>query len=298
MNALFKNPDTKRRMRLKWPYVTPFILMSMIILLHYNYTYLTNVSSQPIVTISHRGVSQANGVQNSIEALRATSQYYQPDFIEMDIQMTKDQQFVVFHDFNLRSLTGLNQIVEESTLSEILTLTVRENDQQAAIPSFDAYLEQAKMNQQKLLIEIKTQRKDEAVIVHQFLQQYKTRILEEGHLIQALSLGLVETIKNEAPELTVGYIIPFHFVGLPVSQADFFMMEYSTLNRSFIDAAHNEGKFVFTWTPNQTETMERMMFYGVEGIVTDRMDLLTAQKRLPETMSYADKLAYFLIGIG
>lgn len=175
---------------------------------------------------------------------------------------------------------------------------MRENDQQAAIPSFDAYLEQAKMNQQKLLIEIKTQRKDEAVIVHQFLQQYKTRILEEGHLIQALSLGLVETIKNEAPELTVGYIIPFHFVGLPVSQADFFMMEYSTLNRSFIDAAHNEGKFVFTWTPNQTETMERMMFYGVEGIVTDRMDLLTAQKRLPETMSYADKLAYFLIGIG
>ena len=298
MNALFKNPDTKRRMRLKWPYVTPFILMSMIILLHYNYTYLTNVSSQPIVTISHRGVSQANGVQNSIEALRATSQYYQPDFIEMDIQMTKDQQFVVFHDFNLRSLTGLNQIVEESTLSEILTLTVRENDQQAAIPSFDAYLEQAKMNQQKLLIEIKTQRKDEAVIVHQFLQQYKTRILEEGHLIQALSLGLVETMKNEAPELTVGYIIPFHFVGLPVSQADFFMMEYSTLNRSFIDAAHNEGKFVFTWTPNQTETMERMMFYGVEGIVTDRMDLLTAQKRLPETMSYADKLAYFSIGIG
>ena len=298
MNALFKNPDTKRRMRLKWPYVTPFILMSMIILLHYNYTYLTNVSSQPIVTISHRGVSQANGVQNSIEALRATSQYYQPDFIEMDIQMTKDHQFVVFHDFNLRSLTGLNQIVEESTLSEILPLTVRENDQQAAIPSFDAYLEQAKMNQQKLLIEIKTQRKDEAVIVHQFLQQYKTRILEEGHLIQALSLGLVETIKNEAPELTVGYIIPFHFVGLPVSQADFFMMEYSTLNRSFIDAAHNEGKCVFTWTPNQTETMERMMFYGVEGIVTDRMDLLTAQKRLPETMSYADKLAYFLIGIG
>lgn len=45
------------------------------------------------LTISHRGVDAGNAVQNSIEALEETSQL-QPNYIEMDIQETKDGQFV------------------------------------------------------------------------------------------------------------------------------------------------------------------------------------------------------------
>lgn len=54
--------------------------------------------SQPL-TISHRGVDNGNGVQNTIPALKQTSQE-KPDYVEIDIQQIKDQQFVVLHDDN------------------------------------------------------------------------------------------------------------------------------------------------------------------------------------------------------
>lgn len=38
-----------------------------------------------------------NGVQNTIPAMEATAKS-KPDYVEMDIQETKDHQFVVFHD--------------------------------------------------------------------------------------------------------------------------------------------------------------------------------------------------------
>ena len=41
-----------------------------------------------------------------------------------------------------------------------------------------------------------------------------------------------------------------------------------------------------------------MAFYGVDGIITDRMDLLNQMNQNPQKHSYADKLLHFVIGIG
>src|SRR5690625_2466644 len=66
--------------------------------------YLTGDNRRP-VTISHRGVAEKNGVQNTIPALERTHRLY-PDYVEMDVHETKDHQFVVMHDENLKELAG------------------------------------------------------------------------------------------------------------------------------------------------------------------------------------------------
>ena len=71
------------------------------------YVYLEAPVVNPPRVISHRGVSNANGVQNTVESLEKTAQL-KPDLVEMDVQETKDGQFVMMHDANLRSLAGLN----------------------------------------------------------------------------------------------------------------------------------------------------------------------------------------------
>lgn len=68
-----------------------------------NVLYLTGLADSTPLTISHRGVDNGNGVQNTIPAMAATIKE-KPDYIEMDIQETKDHQFVVFHDKNLKIL--------------------------------------------------------------------------------------------------------------------------------------------------------------------------------------------------
>lgn len=264
----------------------------------YNTNYLSNPSVTEPLTISHRGVDAANGVQNTLPALEKTS-LEKPTYVEMDIQETKDKQFVVMHDFNLKKLTGVDKRPNQLTLTELTKLTAKENGMAAAVCSFDDYLEKAKELNQKLLIEIKTTPQDSSDLVKRFTQKYRKTILSEKHILHTLTFNTATELKEQEPDFYVGYILPFNIVGPPISNVDFFTMEYTTLNRNFINAAHNDGKSVYAWTVNDEDTMTRMMFYGVDGIVTDELKLLneTIKTDLDE-LTYSDKLFHFVIGIG
>ncbi|WP_194179994.1 glycerophosphoryl diester phosphodiesterase membrane domain-containing protein [Enterococcus mundtii] len=265
----------------------------------YNMNYLTSASETKPLTISHRGVSLGNSAQNTIAALEKTSKDYHPDYVEMDIQETKDGQFVVMHDFNLRNLTGVNKAPQDLTLAELEKLTVTENGAKEPLVSFDTYLNRANELNQKLLIEIKTTRKDSDDLVKNFVKKYEETILTHGHILQSLTYQTVSDLKAENPNFYVGYILPFNLVGLPVTPADFLTMEYSTINRNFIDSAHQDGKKVYVWTPNESDDMSRMMFYGVDGIITDDMQALNDTIKDSEgEITYSDKLLNFVLGVG
>jgi glycerophosphoryl diester phosphodiesterase len=265
----------------------------------YNMNYLTSAANVRPLTISHRGVSNGQGVQNSLEALRFTSETYHPDYVEMDVQQTSDGHFIVYHDFSFKALTGFNQKPEQSTLAQAQKLTVSENGQTAPIATFDDYLALANSLNQKLLVEIKTQQKDTAALVHSFLEKYQETLSKHNHMLQSLTYNVVEELKQSAPELTVGYIMPFNIVGPPLTSADFLTMEYSTINRNFISSAKADQKDVFVWTPNDDAEISRMQFYGVDGIITDRMDILNKTLReSADEITYSDKLLNFVIGVG
>ncbi|WP_438761644.1 glycerophosphoryl diester phosphodiesterase membrane domain-containing protein [Enterococcus sp. AZ194] len=263
----------------------------------YNTVYLTNASTIRPVTVSHRGVSNRNGVQNTLTALRETAKLT-PDYVEMDVQETKDHQFVVYHDFNLKALSGINKKPQELTLKELQAIELTENGKKAFIVSFDDYLAEANRLNQKLVIEIKTTRFDSPELVNNFIKKYEKDILTHHHLIQSLTYQTVADLKTVVPAFKVGYILPFNIVGPPVTSADFLTMEYSTINRNFIDSAHADGKKVFAWTVNDKDAMNRMMFYGVDGLVTDQMDLLNQTIHSSEETTYSDKLVNFVLGVG
>lgn len=265
----------------------------------YNMDYLTSASQTKPVTISHRGVSGGNSAQNTLAALEKTSRTYHPDYVEMDVQETKDGQFVVMHDFNLKKLTGINKAPQDLTLKELEKLKVTENGAKEPVVSFDTYLKRANELNQKLLIEIKNSKNDSKDIVDRFVKKYEENILTHQHILQSLTYQTVSDLKNANPNFYVGYILPFNIVGPPVTPADFLTMEYSTINRNFIDSAHQDGKKVYVWTVNYSDGISRMMFYGVDGIITDQMTILNENiKAMDEEITYSDKLLNFVLGVG
>ncbi|EOD6230335.1 glycerophosphoryl diester phosphodiesterase membrane domain-containing protein [Enterococcus hirae] len=265
----------------------------------YNMDYLTSASQAKPVTISHRGVSGGNSAQNTLAALEKTSRTYHPDYVEMDVQETKDGQFVVMHDFNLKKLTGINKAPQDLTLKELEKLKVTENGSKEPVVSFDTYLKRANELNQKLLIEIKNSKNDSKDIVERFVKKYEENILTHQHILQSLTYQTVSDLKNANPNFYVGYILPFNIVGPPVTPADFLTMEYSTINRNFIDSAHQDGKKVYVWTVNDSDGISRMMFYGVDGIITDQMTILNENiKAMDEEITYSDKLLNFVLGVG
>lgn len=102
--------------------------------------------------IAHRGLHKENGAipENSMTAFEAAlNQGYA---IECDLQFTKDGVIVVFHDENLKRLTGLDKKITDVTYDEIKDLTLLISNQK--IPKLIDLLSLVN-GQVPLLIEIK-----------------------------------------------------------------------------------------------------------------------------------------------
>lgn len=103
--------------------------------------------------IAHRGYHDMNKKipENSIAAFKRAIRYNYP--IELDVHLTKDNKLVVFHDYSLKRVCGVNKIIEECTYSELLKYNLF--DTKYKIPLFKEVL---KLVDKKvgLLIEIKT----------------------------------------------------------------------------------------------------------------------------------------------
>lgn len=258
----------------------------------YNYVYLKGMLNDYPVLISHRGVDDGNGVQNTIPALEKTAKE-KPDYIEMDIQETKDHKFVVMHDPNLENLANVNRTVHDLTLSELTALTVSENGYSAKIPSFDQYLEAAEKNHQKLLVEIKVSPQDSPNMTKNFVKKYQKRLLANKDRIHSLSYDVVSQVKKQAPKLYISFIIPYN-ISFPETRANAYTMEATTLDDSFVSKAHDKNQDVYAWTVNDEAIMQNMLFMNVDGIITDDFSTLKQVVQANnDHPSYASKLSIF-----
>ena len=256
--------------------------------------YLKGADMQRPVTISHRGVSDKNGVQNTIPALEKTAKLH-PDYVEIDLHETKDNQFVVMHDENLKELAGINKTPKDLTLKQLTRITLHEDGHQAKIASFDQYLKAAKKLNQKLLIEVKTTPNDSPKMLQNFNQKYGKLIIKRKYQVQSLDYRVIEGLHQINPKLFVLYIQPYNFT-YPQSVADGYSMEYSTLNNDFIWQAQLQNKLVYAWTVNSPQMMMKMMYDNVNGIITDRLaELNETVKDFEDNRSYANKLLNFIL---
>ena len=88
--------------------------------------------------IAHRGLHDVNGgiIENSIESFKlAIDKKY---IIELDVHLTKDEKVVVFHDFNLKRMCGVNKRIEDCTYDELLKYNLL--DTKYKIPLFSEVL--------------------------------------------------------------------------------------------------------------------------------------------------------------
>ena len=270
-----------------------FVLV-MINAISTNYLYLTSVNAKAPVIISHRGVDDKNGVQNTLQSLRKTAKE-KPDYVEIDVHETKDKKFIVIHDENLLKLTGVNKAPNDLTLRQLEKLTAKEDGYHAKLVSFDQYLEEAKRLHQKLLIEIKTTAKDSKKMLQRFNQKYGKTILKNTYQVQSLDYRVVEGLHLINPRLVVFYIQPYNFT-YPQSVASGYSMEYSTLNTDFIWQAHLQDRPVYAWTVNDEKLMKKMMYQQVDGLITDRVDLAKkAIKSFQKDASYATRILNYIV---
>ncbi len=149
--------------------------------------------------IAHRGIfNNTTTPENSLKAFKkAISEDYP---IELDIQLTKDNNLVVFHDDSLKRMTGIDKTISDLTYEELQEYNLL--DTKERIPSLNEVLE---LNKDKVLlvIEIKSTNKVEKICTTLIKE------LKDYHnfMIQSFNPKIVRYLKIHYPNLTTGYII-------------------------------------------------------------------------------------------
>lgn len=262
----------------------------------FNAIYLKGMMVTRPLEISHRGVDNGNGVQNTLQSLRKTNREH-PDLIEIDLHETKDHQFVVMHDENLKKLTGVDKAPYQLTLAQLTRLTAHENGYRAKVTSFDDYLRTAIKLHQRLLIEIKTTPHDSSNMLQLFTKRYGATLLAHHEQVHSLDYHVITSLKRTDPKQFVSFILPYN-LAFPHTKANAYTMEATTLNDNFVDQAQSRHQKVYAWTVNDDQEMQSMLFNNVDGIITDQLGTLkqTVNDNLNHP-SYATRLLDYVIDL-
>lgn len=145
------------------------------------------------IPIAHRGLDNGDTPENSMEAFKkAIEKGYA---IELDVQLTKDKELIVFHDSNLERLTKDKRDVADVTYDEINSLKLENTNE--TIPTLKDVLKLVD-NKVPLLIEIKTgnNAKEIAESTYNIVKDYNGI-----YAIESFDPFILEWFKNNAKQV-------------------------------------------------------------------------------------------------
>ena len=242
-----------------------------------------------IKLIAHRG-DISKGVENSLEALEAAAKG-KASYAEMDILLTKDHQFVVMHDYNLKRLAGVDKDVKDMTLAEVQGLKIQQDGHTSHIPSFEEYVKRAKELNIKLLVELKPHGGEPANYVDLFVQKMRELGVEKDYPAMSLDLSVMEKVEKKAPEIKTGYVIPIQFGRFEKASVDFFAIEDFSYQEDLVTQAHKMKKGLYVWTINDKQKLTKYLQQPVDGLITDELtEAQKLKKDLKENKSYVDRV--------
>ena len=277
--------ENKKKSSFAITFITIIIIIATII---NGFNIYGNGVNKNIETIAHRGYI-AKGVENSIEALEGAAEVG-VDYVEFDIILTKDNKFVVMHDFNLKRLTGINKRVQDMNFDEIVGLPIKQDDYTSKIPSLEEFVTKAKELNMKLVIELKPHGAEPSNYIDILINEVK-RLKLENYKFMSLNPKVMEKLETKAPNLETSYVIPLQFGNFHQSNVDFFVIEDFSYRDRLVEQAKKQNKKVFVWTINDSALITKYLQSPADGIITDEPELVKEEKDILENhYSYFDKI--------
>lgn len=259
----------------------------------------------PLV-ISHRGAS-AYAPENTLAAVDKAAELGF-DWVENDIQFTKDGVLVVIHDTDLKRTTDAEKVfpgrapwaVKDFTAAEIARLDAGSwfgaRYAGTRVPTLRQYLDRIGHHHQNLLMEIKSPE------IYPGIERAALRALrQEGWLddshvrdrlvIQSFGADSLRKVHEQRPDVITGFLGAPAVAQLP-SYAEFtdqINPAYTSVSGEYVAAVHalkgphHKRLRVNTWTVNDAAHALRVTGYGVDGIITNAPDVVRAATGVRET---------------
>lgn len=224
---------------------------------------------------AHRGFS-GEAPENTKYAFEAAIDC-KSDYIELDVQLTKDEQVVVIHDDTLGRTTNGKGRVDKYTYEELSELSAggwySAEYADAKIMLLSDVLELVDKDCM-LNIEIKNTGNVD-LTVDKTVELVKEYGITKSCYITSFSHKALKRVKAQAPKIKTALIANLAASARysELTDIDAVSLNYIFVNKSVVEAAHQNGKLIFVWTVNNENDIKHMLTLGVDNIITDRPDL-------------------------
>ncbi len=216
--------------------------------------------------VGHRGAAGLEPENTLRSFLRASEEG--ADALELDLRVTRDEHLVVLHDRTVDRRTNGTGPVFEMTLKQLQQLdaglgervpTLYEVVEATVLP---IYAELKVVEAARALAELL---KDHSIARRVTPISFRPEILGEVRaVLPDFPIGLV--LSGASPDADERA----HAVG-----AALVSLEASHLQQGVVERCRRAGLRTTTWTVNDPEEMKWALDLGLDGVVTDRPDLLT-----------------------
>jgi glycerophosphoryl diester phosphodiesterase len=204
------------------------------------------------------------------------------DYLETDLQLTKDGVPVLFHDSDLYRLVGSKKLIAELTAAELKQIKLPFG---GTIPTLQEALERFPTT--KFNLDFKTRSTEipgmsvvvsmgafDRVLVSSFSDSSRVRALAHSPVELASSAGSSRVLASytfarlKLTSALASSLESIHALQIPTRK---FGIDFT--HPRFVEAVLNQEKEIHYWTVNDPKEMVGLFALGAHGIVTDRTDI-------------------------
>lgn len=250
------------------------------------------------LNIAHRGAS-GHAPEHTMSAYQLGKEMH-GDYIEIDLQMTKDGILIAMHDEKVDRTTNGSGKVKDMTLADIKKLDAgswfnaaypekaQSQFEGLQVPTLEEVIEAFGKNS-RYYIETK------APDVYPGMEKELVRILKKHKLtsqnaqsskiiVQSFSQESLLKMNKLAAEIPLVQLISYSEPAV-ISDAELdnikkyaigVGMNHKRIDRAYVEQVRNHGLLIHPYTVNKRSDMERLIDWGVTGMFTNYPDVLEA----------------------
>ena len=245
-----------------------------------------------VLNVAHRGAS-AYAPENTLAAVRE-GVARDGDLIELDVQRSRDGALVLIHDTHLARTTNAQEMFPHRAPWNVGDFSYEEMQRLDAgswkspgfagekIPTLSQAIELVRSTRAGLLLELKVPARYpgiEAEVVaamHRFPGYVESAVAERRLVVQSFDYAAMNRHKALEPDVPVGLLgkpTPGELRELAL-WADQVNPNHFAVDAAYVAQVHRLGMDCLVWTVNRVMAMRRVLDMGVDGIITNRPDVL------------------------
>ncbi len=240
---------------------------------------LAGKARRPIAIVAHRGAS-AYAPENTMTAFRRAVEL-EADYIELDVQLSRDGRLVVMHDRTVDRTTDGTGHVRSLTFKELRALDAGSwfgaSYRGERVPSLDEVLD-AFAGKIGLIIELKHPSSSPGIerkLAYALSKRHLDWPEDPGIVVQSFDTESLKEIKTLLPHTPVAVLVS-RARSLTTKDlleyreyADAIHTKLTGLSRPLVDRIRSYGMDVMGWTVHSRWNIAALAAAGVDGFMTD-----------------------------